>query len=693
MEAITVDNEVAPPPVVAFSGRRHQRAMTAPADFFFSVGSCSAEALVTPTTAQLLEQQQSNLVEAAVLSVLLPAVLALAPSPEAIATSLLQQYCVILRDDHLADSIDAMEPLIASYNDVEGGRAPGFFLSKPNGNLTGWKRSTTIPCYDALCLQQHGRSSLPLPNATFLVQCLRFVQEALEQRHTATTDSCSCFNKYGFHEGSVAKNIVNLALEQLMILQPTLVLNESIHVTEWNEKYNHNANDEITLQETIHPDTRVRLLRHRDDYAQAAVETCLAATRSIILTTCYLFGSDPFVRYLLLDVLPYCVRHHGVTVRIMVDLMTMEAAMVQSAFAVDDACHNNNGPTGDVTETSFFQRLGGDAPAAQNKTPANMVEFLQTLLALQSESYQVRWWCAKDANREYRIKNHSKGIIVDGQVAIMGGSNVCPTMAAAKTEIDMVVCGSVVREIAYSTEELWRAMEQEDSLVSEFQEPSSPLSTRLQRVLDKQEWNTTQDCDAHFLRSNPSSDGEDCILRAVLQAIEKAQTSVHMCFGHANFPIPVCELLRRATDRGVVVKVLVNSMYSCDLRGGQQDLFRSIQTLLQMAPKVQVYSTFLVEHQEEGQATKKPPFIHAKYVTIDGHWSAVGSWNLWHRAAFYEIEHELFVPNSRVLAQELVRKFDDDQANACVLVPTPEACGLFLPKGCVLCRGFGPFYP
>jgi phosphatidylserine/phosphatidylglycerophosphate/cardiolipin synthase-like enzyme len=189
-------------------------------------------------------------------------------------------------------------------------------------------------------------------------------------------------------------------------------------------------------------------------------------------------------------------------------------------------------------------------------------------------------------------------IVVDAHIAIMGGSNVCPTMAAATTEIDMVVYGPVVQDLYQSNLELWQAMDPTTTLEPQLRQPPATPSAALQVFVQQQEWSTAQACDAQFLRSNPSSQGEDTIRYKVLEAIAQANHSIRMCFGHSNFPQPVCQALRQATDRGVHVQVMVNSMYSCDLRGGQQDLFRSLQNLLRIAPQVQVYSTDLRRQQD-----------------------------------------------------------------------------------------------
>jgi phosphatidylserine/phosphatidylglycerophosphate/cardiolipin synthase-like enzyme len=108
----------------------------------------------------------------------------------------------------------------------------------------------------------------------------------------------------------------------------------------------------------------------------------------------------------------------------------------------------------------------------------------------------------------------------------------------------------------------------------------------LEEDLDIPKDNTGLDSKIFFLASQPSSIGEDVILRCVIGGINSAKQSISICMGHFNVPLPVAKALQAATERGVKVSVLANSLYSCDLRGGQRDLFLSLRQLLALAPKI-----------------------------------------------------------------------------------------------------------
>lgn len=76
---------------------------------------------------------------------------------------------------------------------------------------------------------------------------------------------------------------------------------------------------------------------------------------------------------------------------------------------------------------------------------------------------------------------------------------------------------------------------------------------------------------------------------------------------------------------------------------------------------------------------------------MDSEFSAVGSYNMWTRSAFYEKESEVFI-YSKDFASELLDKFDKEKEEYCTKVESVQECKHFLPKGCSLCKGFGPFY-
>jgi hypothetical protein len=55
------------------------------------------------------------------------------------------------------------------------------------------------------------------------------------------------------------------------------------------------------------------------------------------------------------------------------------------------------------------------------------------------------------------------------------------------------------------------------------------------------------------------------------------------------------------------------------------------------------------------------------------------------------MEAEIFV-QSETFASDLEAKFMSERDLFCVSVKTADECNQFLPKGCEICEGFGPFF-
>jgi hypothetical protein len=294
----------------------------------------------------------------------------------------------------------------------------------------------------------------------------------------------------------------------------------------------------------------------------------------------------------------------------------------------------------------------------------------------------------------YRVKNHGKYHIFDGNKkngkVIAGGSNVVPRPGSLDT--DFVIQGEIAGMYLSQFESMFSAMTP-DLAGSIFEnEEKKECDDELFIACDKGQWQSVAETDITaaykakilFLPSTPSSSGEDVILRCVLGAINSASESIYMCMGHFNVPEVVAQSFRAATDRGIKVYVISNSLHSCDLRCGQVDLFRSLKRMLTVAPDVQLF----VAAVKDG---KSPSFLHSKYVVVDSKWACSGSWNMWCRSAFYEMEGEIFV-QSESFAADLEEKFTRECQQFCIPVKAVDECNQFMPKGCAICEGFGPFF-
>jgi phosphatidylserine/phosphatidylglycerophosphate/cardiolipin synthase-like enzyme len=214
---------------------------------------------------------------------------------------------------------------------------------------------------------------------------------------------------------------------------------------------------------------------------------------------------------------------------------------------------------------------------------------------------EVRFWMARDKRMGYRVKNHTKCNIFDGSTVIAGGSNLVPRQGSHDT--DLLMTGAVASMYQLDFDNMWKALGAESvGVASEEKKEADDLpctefmSDADAAVLapENRDPDTPKlvghESKIFFLASQPSSMGEDVILRCILGAIHEARESISICMGHFNVPDPAAEALRCATERGVKVRVLANSLYSCDLRGGQRDLFISLMSMLGIAPKIELVS-------------------------------------------------------------------------------------------------------
>ena len=572
--------------------------------------------------------------------------------------------------------------------------------------------------------------TVPIPSAAVALKCFLLIKTVFQERRRylscqeKDSSSCPCIASWEWDDRAAMLAMSNMTLEQLMCREASESVTTILSLTgdtstasAWDQMYAAPLCPSPDQMDDVYVSAPVRLIVNRDSFVSTTCKYALAARTSICISTCYLFFRDAAHRYILMDLLPHVIQKYGVTVRVLIDLMTVESAVINSGFSVRSGGGRKprGGATESMTMTSFLNYLPSDCPqpSASLKPQSSALNFFNELLQLASTMpegrYQINWWCARDAKYKYRIKNHTKCICFDGQVAIMGGSNLCPTLASALTELDILVAGPAAGEIDKTFQMNWKAVDhrmttmnysyvslsakenQTNSFALIDENDRCPPATPLDAALETETW-SDENCRVAVIRSQPSSEGEDSIYRVVLGAINRAEKSVRVCMGHANFPLSFAETVSAACRRGVRVQLLVNSMYSNDLRCGQLDLFLSLRDLLRMAPNVEVYATTLLRGCES--RLERSFFIHAKYVVVDGQWCAVGSWNLWTRGAFYEMEHEALIQSPKI-AHMMETKFELNKEATAVRLETANDCEPgkgFCPVGCILCQGFGPFF-
>lgn len=645
--------------------------------------------------------------------------------------------------EDIADSISALDKLIDLLSSADPvtkshGFAPGFFTRESD---EGWvmKVDKEGRCYfdgqyENMNVPLSGvfnSTIVPMPSCIDALTYFHAIRESWRERERwATTPInereglfCSCIATWDHNRTPILMQLATQTLSMLRVSEASERCTRMLKREEWNEMY---SPDKCTgvhslRKEMYIPNTSIKFFDGRHDYVSAYVNAALTAKETIDICLCFIYPNDPVQRYILLDLLPFVARNNGVTVRILMDLMTIESDVIKSAIAVDSkmsAPASNKGKgKSDQEAMKFVDHLPLSCPPFSDiarRTPENMLSLLNDLCRIQSsiphDCLQIRWWCARDKKEKFRIKSHIKCHIFDGKVkgtVITGGSNLTPILNFKDS--DVILRGEISKKYHRMFDDLWvvSAPDTDDpslipsggsSEISELEVPTTKTDFDKQPIITEQTNWTDSACSVAFLNSIPSSMGEDCILRHIIGAINDAKNSVTMCMGHANVPMPVAKALATATSRGVSVRLLFNSLYTCDIRCGQKDLFLSLRDLFDIAPSVQIYVTALSSHRIKGddklfekQVDEEINFLHSKYVVVDSEWSAVGSWNMWIRAAFHELEAELFV-FSKSFANALENKFEREKEDSAMQIKSHEDIAFFCPRGCKLCKPFGPFY-
>ncbi|KAL3822007.1 hypothetical protein ACHAXA_002993 [Cyclostephanos tholiformis] len=589
-------------------------------------------------------------------------------------------------------SIQSLDTFVGILSNVKAPRlgvSPGFDTVDSDAI---WRTLDAFPGYQTLDSVNFIPGTIPMPCTQIALKYFRRIKDVWRERLDWTCSEkevCSCIGRWQ-HRATIntLQTLSNQIIEQMMVQEASECLRSQPNLASiWSECYTTEKCPTPEEMSSLYLDSTVHLLDNLEDYIYSYVDCALKAKHSIDISVCYLFQIDPAARYILLDLIPF-VASRGVKVRILFESMTVESQTLRGAFQADQSKDG-------ICGRQFCQKLPEGSPPfnrAQKelRCASHLIREVLDFASL-SPNIDCRFWFARDETCKYRIKNHTKCHVFDGGMngrVIAGGSNVAPRPAQLDTDfiVEGVISGLYTRHF----DDMWEAMDARGSVVhmASAEEKKEVDELPADNVLSNKETILRGGMPSKilFLPSVPSSLGEDAILRCVLGGIKRAKESIYMCMGHCNVPEVVSQAFKAATERGVKVEILTNSLYSCDLRNGQRDLFKSLQQMLRIAPKVELFVTALKEGSDEG-----PPFLHSKYVIVDSEWVAVGSWNMWTRSAFYEMEAEIFVSSSS-FASELQKKFERERNEFTVQVKTAEECEKYLPSGCSICNQFGPFF-
>ena len=246
---------------------------------------------------------------------------------------------------------------------------------------------------------------------------------------------------------------------------------------------------------------------------------------------------------------------------------------------------------------------------------------------------------------------HTKILLVDGVSAIAGGMNFgneYSHMGQGQKwrDTDMLFSGPVVAEASRFMAALWNSQVAAQALpygpmAAEGASPAVPGGSRMS-----------------FLADGP--EGDSTIMLAYLKAIAGASSVINIENAYLITVPGLRSALLDALRRGVRVNILTNSAESVDEPIVTAPILASLPELVEAGAKVYL---------------KRGDTLHSKFMTVDGTFSILGSFNLHPRSVRYE--HELVVNtlDARVAA-ELDRAFAADLAKA---LPIEDPAALAVP--------------
>lgn len=264
----------------------------------------------------------------------------------------------------------------------------------------------------------------------------------------------------------------------------------------------------------------------------------------------------------------------------------------------------------------------------------------------------------------FNLRNHRKALIVDGQVGFMGGINL---NAYSRTQGGQLAIqdyhfrlqGPIVQELQYSFLSDWHVMTDEDPeilLHADHFQRVPPAGTALARLIN----------------SGPSSDMRVAV-DMFFNAVNAARKQVFIITPYFLPSEDLLRALRLAALRGVRVYVVVpersNHWYTTwASRAMYEDLLESGARIFE----------------------RRPPFIHAKAMTVDDRLAIVGSANWDTRSLYSNYETNLAVYDSHFVTHIKILMLEDLHASQEVDLATfknrPVAhrylenmCGLFSP--------------
>ncbi|MDA3924104.1 MAG: cardiolipin synthase ClsB [Kiritimatiellae bacterium] len=247
--------------------------------------------------------------------------------------------------------------------------------------------------------------------------------------------------------------------------------------------------------------------------------------------------------------------------------------------------------------------------------------------------------------RRRRLRRmHRKVVVVDREIAFVGGINIIADSASPSTppryDYAVVVEGPLVDVIRLSSQQLWSAVSWRHFRKRKIRGGTLPVSTFTGGYMR-----------AAFLLRNNYHHRRD-IEAAYMQAIEGAKSEIILANAYFLPGLDFRHALMQAAGRGVRVVLLLQG---------------KVEYLLEHYASRALYGNLLNAGIEIYEYRKS--FLHAKVAVIDGHWATVGSSNIDPFSLLLSCEANVVVENETfgaALAQSLKKTVETD---GCRILP------------------------
>ena len=233
----------------------------------------------------------------------------------------------------------------------------------------------------------------------------------------------------------------------------------------------------------------------------------------------------------------------------------------------------------------------------------------QLLAEAVNAGIELRRW--HDPSRP-NDSNHRKMIIVDEQVALVGGRNFADHYRGnAWRDVDLVLEGPSVAPLARLFEGVWRDTGRAGGA------DSGPHSA------------------SPWVDHVPRNIRADPMLRFALAAVGLARQVIELELAYFVAHEPLLTALAQAAARGVRVRLLTNSAESNDLPYATWTTYEGVRRLLEAGCQVHA-------RRRAGRT------LHCKYLVVDGEWVSFGSHNLDYFSPRFCCETNLVVRDARL---------------------------------------------